>query len=121
MRQAVQTNQCSLGFTPLEATLYSLPMYAINAGFAFFPAWIQRRYTFTRFPLAIFATLMSFLAFMFTGLAPPSMSKWTVYGLFLFAPSFAASIFLMWPLWSINVAGRTKKSFVSGTSCEFSL
>lgn len=94
-------------------------MYGINAAFAFFPAFIQRRYTFTRFPLAIFGTLMSFLAFMFTGLAPKTMDKWTVYGIFLFAPSFACSIFLMWPLWSINVAGRTKKSFVSGTSCEY--
>lgn len=106
----------SLGFTALESVLYGLPGQAIGFVFVIGPAICVNYFPRTRFFWAIFATLFSCASFLYTGLAPEETDTWIKWGIFIITSVFATAMFMMWPLMSINVAGRTKKTWLSATS-----
>jgi len=53
---------------------------------------------------------------LYVGLCPEDTDKWTKWSVYLFALPFATAMFLIWPLMSINVAGRTKKTWFTASS-----
>lgn len=106
----------SLGFTAEESVLYGLPTQAIGFVFVMVPAIAVTFFPKTRFFWAIFATLFSCAAFLYTGLAPADTAMWTKWGVYILTSVFATGMFMCWPLMSINVAGRTKKAWLSATS-----
>lgn len=106
----------SFGFTPFETIIYMLPSSAVALVFVIGPAVCVHFYPHTRFPWAIFCTVLCCACFLYTGLAPDRTPLWTKWAVFLFSMVFATAMFLLWPLMSINVAGRTKKAWLSATS-----
>lgn len=78
-------------------------------------ATLVRYYPKLRFPACIVFQLLPIAIFLFVGLAPSSTSRWAKWGVFLPIATFSIATFLVWPLMSVNIAGRTKKSFVGGT------
>lgn len=104
-----------LGFSPLESVLYSLPMYGLCFVCMVGSAIIVRYYTWMRFPLGIFwqCTIVVVLFF----LAFANADKWAKYGVMIMSVLFSIGSFILcWPTISLNVAGRTKKSFFGATS-----
>lgn len=106
----------SFGFTSLQTILYSLPMFGINFVLIVSASVCIRYYPHTRFPIAIFTQIVGVAIWLFVGVAPDGTSRWARWGTFLFCHTFVVSIFILWPLMSVNVAGRTKKSFLSAMS-----
>lgn len=106
----------ALGFTALESILYGMPSQAIGFVFVIVPAICVAFYPKTRFFWAIFSTMVACAAFLFTGLAPDTVAHWTKWGVYVLTSVFATAMFMVWPLMSINVAGRTKKAWLSATS-----
>lgn len=106
----------SFGFTNFETIIFGLPGLAIAFGFVIGPALIVNRWPTLRVYVGVFVLLVCVASFLFTGLAPVSTDKWTKWALFMFAQSYAGPMFLMWPLMTINVGGRTKKAWLSATS-----
>jgi len=105
-----------MGLTPLQSVLYGMPTQAIGFFFVIIPAISTQYFPKSRFPWAIFTTAFSCAAFLYTGLAPDSTPMWTKWGIFILTSVFATAMFMLWPLMSINVAGRTKKAWLSATS-----
>jgi hypothetical protein len=91
-------------------------MFGINFVLIVAASIIIRYWPGTRFPIAIITQLVGAAIWMFVGLAPSGTSRWAKWGTFLFCHTFVVAIFMIWPLMSVNVAGRTKKSFFSAAS-----
>lgn len=105
-----------MGLTPFQSILYGMPTQAIGFAFVIGPAVCVQYYPRSRFPWAITCTLIACAAFLYTGLAPTHTPMWTKWGVFTLTSVFATAMFMLWPLMSINVAGRTKKAWLSATS-----
>lgn len=104
-----------LGFTPLESVLYSLPMYGLCFVMMILSSVIVRYYVWMRFPLGILWQCTIIVVLFFLGFAVAS--RWTKYGVMIMSVCFSIGTFILaWPTISINVAGRTKKSFFGGSS-----
>lgn len=67
-----------------------------------------------RFPIAIACQIIPTIIFLYVGLEDPS-KKWQRWAAFSFYGIFSISTFMVWPLMSVNIAGRTKKTFVSAS------
>ncbi|TXT07212.1 hypothetical protein VHUM_03382 [Vanrija humicola] len=106
----------SMGFDPFEVILYSMPSQAIAIFFVLVPGLCVQYYPKTRFPWALFVTALATASFLFVGLTPADTPKWTKWGVYIFALPFATAMFLIWPLMSINVAGRTKKTWLTASA-----
>ncbi|BEJ15965.1 hypothetical protein CspHIS471_0505700 [Cutaneotrichosporon sp. HIS471] len=105
-----------LGFTPLESVLFSLPMYGLCFVGMIISSLIVRYYVWMRFPLGIFWQCTVIVVLFFLGFADKA-GKWTKYGVMVMGVSFSIGTFILaWPTISVNVAGRTKKSFFGGSS-----
>jgi predicted MFS family arabinose efflux permease len=103
-----------LGFDALGTVLYSMPAGAIGFVAIIFSNTLTRYYPKVRFPLAMAYTLMVVFVLLFVGTS--HVSNWAKYGVFVFWPLASVGNMLIWPLMSVNIAGRTKKSFFAGMS-----
>lgn len=106
----------SMSFTSYEVILYSMPSQGIAIFFVIVPGLCVQYYPKTRFPWALFVTALATAVFLFTGLCPEDTPKWTKWSVYIFSLPFATAMFLIWPLMSINVAGRTKKTWLTASS-----
>ncbi|WVQ82812.1 hypothetical protein IAT38_004944 [Cryptococcus sp. DSM 104549] len=106
------------GFTPLESILYQLPSNAIGFSMLIVSSLLVTYFPKLRFPIAIMWILVEMVVFLYIGLATEA-SKWQLWGSFIFSGVFAISTFMIWPIMSLNTAGRTKKTFLSGTGLIF--
>lgn len=104
-----------LGFTSLETIIYALPMQAICLVLTIVSAVIVRYYPKMRFPIGLLACADLVFVLFFVGFA--NVGKWAKWGVFILSQSFSIGTFVVaWPLLSINVAGRTKKSFFAASN-----
>lgn len=104
-----------LGFTPLESVLYALPMYGICFVCMIGSAVTVRYFTWMRFPLGIFFQCTIIFVLFFLGYA--QVGRWQKWGVYMMSFLFSIGSFILaWPTISLNVAGRTKKSFFGATS-----
>jgi len=105
----------SFGFTPLETVIYQLPMYAGTCVLVVVSGILVNFFPRTRFPIAIVSQVCTLVALLFAGVS--NAGKWAKWGVYLMSPWFSISSFVVtWPFMSLNVAGRTKKSFIGATS-----
>lgn len=105
----------SFGFSNLETVLYSLPMYGVSAVAVVCSAITVRYYPRMRFPIALFVQAICVFVLLFAGVSPAG--KWAKWGVWTLCLVYAIASFVMaWPMISVNVAGRTKKSFFGGSS-----
>lgn len=106
----------SFNFSSFDTILYYIPSQAIAIFFVLGPGICVQFYPHSRFPWALFVTAMAIAVFLYVGLCPQDTDKWTKWAVYLFALPFATAMFLIWPLMSINVAGRTKKTFLTASA-----
>lgn len=107
----------SFGFTPLNTVLYGLPQQAIAFFFLVIPGNIVNKLPKSRFVFVILILAFGCSCLLAVGLLPTTADKkWTKWALFSFSSIYSCAMYLTWPLMSINVAGRTKKTWVSTTS-----
>lgn len=103
------------GFSDLEAILYQLPTYAVTFTIIVSTAIAVRYYPKLRFPLAILYQAFCAFVLLFVGLA--DVGRWARWGVWLFSLTYSIATFITaWPMISMNVAGRTKKSFFGASS-----
>lgn len=104
----------SFGFDSLQTVLYNIPGYATAFAFIISSATIVLYVPKLRFPLALFFQLVTFIALLFIAVAP-NAGKWARWGVWTaFSHVFPLGTFLVaWPMMSLNIAGRTKKTFFS--------
>ncbi|TXT04784.1 hypothetical protein VHUM_04052 [Vanrija humicola] len=107
----------SFGFTNLQTIMYNLPGYAVACTSIVACGFAVHYWPKTRFPLAITMQMFTFVALIYAGTDKHS-GKWTKWAIWtVFSHQFAIGCFLTaWPMISLNVAGRTKKSFFGGSS-----
>jgi len=103
-----------LGFDALGTVLYSMPSGAVGFVCVLSLTTLVRYRPHLRFPVAIVCILIVVFVLFFVSLAP--VSNWAKYGVYMLWPVATVGTFLVWPLMSINIAGRTKKSFLAGMS-----
>ncbi|RSH86472.1 uncharacterized protein EHS24_004728 [Apiotrichum porosum] len=107
----------SFGFSPLNTVLYALPQQAIGFFFLLVPGNIVNIFPRARFPFVILITAFCCACLLSVGLMKGTAdNKWTRWALFSFCSTYSCAMYLTWPLMSINVAGRTKKTWISGTA-----
>lgn len=106
----------SMGFTPLETILYSMPSAAIAFVTIICSSIAVRYYESVRFPISIVAQIVPLIVFLYVGLAPDDTNKWKKWSAFSFNTVYTAATFMVWPLMSVNIAGRTKKTFFAAAS-----
>ncbi|KAJ6485043.1 CNF01220-like protein [Mycena vitilis] len=104
------------GFTNLQSILYALPNSAMALVWFLFVALTIQRFPAARFPLMTFSVLPPFIGLLSIGLLPESTNKWVKWGLYNMTSTFTAPTFLVWTLIPLNVAGRTKKTVISGST-----
>ncbi|BEI81330.1 hypothetical protein CcaverHIS002_0204900 [Cutaneotrichosporon cavernicola] len=103
------------GFTSLETVLYSLPMYGVTFVCVILCAVTVRYFPRMRFPVALIVQAVCVFVLLFAGLA--NVGKWAKWGVWMFSLVYSIGSFILaWPMISVNVAGRTKKSFFGATS-----
>lgn len=103
------------GFNDLESILYQLPGYAVTFVFVVASSVAIRYYPKLRFPLAILYQAITAFVLLFVGLA--NVGRWARWGVWLFCLLYSIATFITaWPMISMNVAGRTKKSFFGASS-----
>jgi len=101
---------------PLESVLYQLPGNAVTFVIILVVFVLVFYFPKSRFPFCIVFQLLPIAIFLFVGLAPASTNKWAKWGVFLPIATFSLTTFLLWPLMSVNIAGRSKKTFFGATS-----
>lgn len=130
----------SFGFNSLQTVLYQLPGNAVTLVILVATAVTVHYKPKTRFAFCLLYQFVCVFIFFFEGFAPTSMSKWAKWGVFLPIATFSITSFLLWvsfggrhrnidprchtwifadffqPLMSVNIAGRTKKSFYGATT-----
>ncbi|KAJ6599046.1 major facilitator superfamily domain-containing protein [Mycena vulgaris] len=106
----------SFGFTNLETILYALPNSAMALVWFLFVALAIRKFPSARFPLMAFSVLPPFIGLLAIGLLPDSTDKWIKWGLYNMTSTFTVPTFLAWTLIPLNLAGRTKKTVISGST-----
>lgn len=105
----------SFGFNNLEVVLFSLPGYGLTFSLIITMALVVYHFPKTRFPIALFFQCVVAFVLLFVGLA--EVGKWAKWAVFMWSTVDTIATFVMaWPVISINVAGRTKKSFFAGSS-----
>ncbi|KAF7352775.1 CNF01220-like protein [Mycena venus] len=106
----------SFGFTNLESTLYALPNSAMALVWFLLVALTIQKFPSVRFPLMTFSVLPPFIGLLCIGLLPDSTDKWVKWGLYNMTSTFTIPTFLAWTLIPLNIAGRTKKTVISGST-----
>ncbi|KAK7061739.1 CNF01220-like protein [Favolaschia claudopus] len=106
----------SFGFTNLETIIYALPNSAMALGWFLFVALTIQKFPSMRFPLMTFSVLPPFIGLLSIGLLPDSTEKWVKWGLYNMTSTFTVPTLLAWTLIPLNVAGRTKKTVISGST-----
>ncbi|CAK9786196.1 hypothetical protein CC85DRAFT_271311 [Cutaneotrichosporon oleaginosum] len=104
----------SFGYSNLEAIIWLFPGYAVQSGVVLLAGTAVYFKPSLRFPIVFICQLISMFVFLFVGLAgkvPDKVGNNARFVVFCFVSLFAIPMFMMWPLMSINVAGRTKKTF----------
>lgn len=103
----------SFGYDAFDSILYQFPIYGVSAVVILAVSIIVYNWPRTRFPNALLFQFISIFGFLFVGLGGKggAVSSTARYAVFCFVPLFTVPMFLMWPLMSANVAGRTKKTF----------
>lgn len=104
----------SMGFTPLETILYGMPNQAITFTLVLAAATAVRYRESLRFPIGIMGQIVPIIVFLYVGLA--NTGKWHKWAAFSFYGLFSITTFMVWPLMSVNIAGRTKKTFFAAAS-----
>ncbi|BEJ08170.1 hypothetical protein CcaverHIS641_0502550 [Cutaneotrichosporon cavernicola] len=105
----------SMGFTNLQVILYGMPNSAVACVLILTAATTVFYIPRARFPIAIICQLVPCAVFLYVGLEDPA-KKWNRWAAFTFYGVFAISTFMVWPLMSVNIAGRTKKTFMSASA-----
>jgi hypothetical protein len=105
----------SMGFTNLQVILYGMPTSAIACVLILTSATIVYYKPYMRFPIGIVCQLVPCAVFLYVGLEDPA-KKWNRWAAFSFYGVFAISTFMVWPLMSVNIAGRTKKTFMAASA-----
>ncbi|CAK9781993.1 hypothetical protein CC85DRAFT_288406 [Cutaneotrichosporon oleaginosum] len=105
----------SMGFTNLEVILYGMPNSAVACTLIITAATTVYYVPRARFPIAIVCQIVPCAVFLYVGLEDPA-KKWNRWAAFTFYGVFAISTFMVWPLMSVNIAGRTKKTFMSASA-----
>lgn len=106
----------SFGFTSLEAILYTLPSYAITCCCVVASGIIVYYKPRARFPIAIGSQLWTCFILFFVGFTPITMNKWIRWGFYIFYPIYSVCMFLIFPLMTVNIAGRSKKTVFGAMS-----
>lgn len=106
----------SFGFTSLETILYSMPSGGIACTSIITASILVWKWGWTRLPISLFCTCIGLLSFLFVGLAGDNISRWAKYGVFLPYGLFALPQWMVLPLVTINVAGRSKKTFFAASA-----
>ncbi|KAJ7890778.1 major facilitator superfamily domain-containing protein [Mycena leptocephala] len=106
----------SFGFTNLESILFALPNSAMALVWFLFVALTIQKFPSARFPLMTFSVLPPFIGLLSIGLLSDSTDKWVKWGLYNMTSTFTVPTFLAWTLIPLNLAGRTKKSVISGST-----
>ncbi|KAJ7498900.1 CNF01220-like protein [Mycena latifolia] len=106
----------SFGFTNLETILYALPNSAIALAWFLFVALVIQKLPAARFPLMAFSVLPPFVGLLAIGLLPDATDKWVKWGLYNMTATFTVPTFLAWTLIPLNLAGRTKKTVIGGST-----
>ncbi|BEJ11159.1 hypothetical protein CspHIS471_0105810 [Cutaneotrichosporon sp. HIS471] len=104
----------SFGYSNLEAIIWLFPGYAVQSGLVLIAGILVFVKPKLRFPIILVCQIVSIFVFCFVGLGgqhPDTISNNQRFIAFCFVSLFAIPLFMMWPLMSINVAGRTKKTF----------
>lgn len=104
----------SFGFSSLQVILFSMPNSAIACVLILIATTTVRYREKLRFPIAVVCQIVPCIIFLYVGLENPE-KKWQRWAAFSFYGIFSISTFMVWPLMSVNVAGRTKKTFVSAS------
>lgn len=90
-------------------------MYAVSCVSVISCAVTVRYFPKMRFPLALLVQAICVFVLLFAGLS--TAGKWAKWGVWMFSLVYAIGSFILaWPMISVNVAGRTKKSFFGATS-----
>lgn len=105
----------TFGFDDFGTILHTIPMYAVTFVITIGLGVSTYVWPRSRFPLAIASQIIGAGVWMFVGTAPQDMNRWAKWGVFLFCNIFVMCLFGLWPMMSLNVAGRTKKSFIGAT------
>ncbi|GMK54676.1 hypothetical protein CspeluHIS016_0112620 [Cutaneotrichosporon spelunceum] len=103
----------SFGYSNLEALIWLFPGYAFQSGAVLICGILVYYWPKLRFPIIFVCQIVSIFVFLFVGLGgkhPDTISNKSRYIAFCFVYLFAIPLFMMWPLMSINIAGRTKKT-----------
>lgn len=104
-----------MGFTNLQVILYGMPNSAVACVLIITAATIVYYRPTARYPIAIVCQFIPCAVFLYVGLEDPA-KKWERWTAFTFYGVFAISTFMVWPLMSVNIAGRTKKTFMSASA-----
>lgn len=106
----------SFGFNNLDTILYSLPSYAITCTCVVAAGACVYYRPHSRFPIAIASQLWTCFVLLFVGFTPLTMNKWIRWTFYSFYGMYSICMFLVFPLMTVNVAGRSKKT-VFGAMC----
>lgn len=106
----------TFGFNSLDTILYSLPGNAITCVCIILAGFCVYYFPKSRFPIAIAAQLWTCFILLFVGFTPLTMNRWVRWAFYQFYPIYSITMFLVFPLMTVNVAGRSKKT-VFGASC----
>lgn len=109
----------SFGFNDLDTILFSLPSYAITCVCVILSGICVYYRPHSRFPIAIASQVWTCFILLFVGFTPDSMNKWIRWAFYCFYPIYSICMFLIFPLMTVNVAGRSKKT-VFGAMCLIS-
>jgi hypothetical protein len=103
----------SFGYGPLDSLIWMFPSYAVGSGYILIASVVVYYWPRARFPVCLVVQCMAIFVFLFVGLAGknPAISDHARFIVFCWIGVFTTPMFLVWPLMSANVAGRTKKTF----------
>ncbi|BEI80879.1 hypothetical protein CcaverHIS002_0200390 [Cutaneotrichosporon cavernicola] len=105
----------SFGFTNLEVILFSMPTYGLTFVMIITMGFLVYKWPRLRFPIALVSQTIVAFVLLFVGLA--NVGKWAKWAVFMWSLMDTIASFVMaWPIISVNVAGRTKKSFFGASS-----
>ncbi|WOO83961.1 putative transporter [Vanrija pseudolonga] len=97
------------GFDNLQQVLFQFPLYTFSSLDIVASAAVVHYYPRLRFPVCIANQVIGVFVFLFVGLSPTSNTS--RYVVFVMVAAFNTPMFIIWPLMSANIAGRTKKTF----------
>ncbi|WWC95248.1 hypothetical protein V866_002107 [Kwoniella sp. B9012] len=98
----------SFGFTPLETILYSLPGGYLGFVVVIISAIIVNKFPKARFPIAILWSSVGVIIYLYIGVG--NGGNWQKWAAYMWSTAPTVPSFLIWPMITLNAAGRTKKT-----------